>query len=293
MDRVYLAIFYVFKALVSVLPFWVLKKLLYIVADTARFFNKKHRRIIRKNLDLAFGETISEEEKKRIIKACYRNLALNGADFIKNQNSTKEKILSKVTFANEEIMLEAIKTKKPIIAQAAHYGNWELLGLTIAAKFGAASVVGRALDSRVMDKILSKNREQFDVELIDKKNALRPMMRALNQRRILGILVDQRAGNDGIEVEFFGRKTSHIHAASILARKMDALIVPMFIRTDDHKHFTITFHTPIETPKTTNMEEDIFLATQAQANAIEKTIREKPDEWFWFHKRWSDYESYD
>ena len=74
---------------------------------------------------------------------------------------------------------------------------------------------------------------------------------------------------------------------------MDALIVPMFIRTDDHKHFTITFHTPIETPRTTNMEEDIFLATQAQASAIEKAIREKPDEWFWFHKRWSDYESYD
>ena len=67
MDRVYLAIFYVFKALVSVLPFWVLKRLLYIVADTARFFNKKNRRIIRKNLDLAFGETMSEEEKKRII----------------------------------------------------------------------------------------------------------------------------------------------------------------------------------------------------------------------------------
>ena len=31
---------------------------------------------------------------------------------------------------------------------------------------------------------------------------------------------------------------------------------------------------------------DILQATQAQANVIEAAIRAKPQDWFWFHKRW-------
>ena len=64
----------------------------------------------------------------------------------------------------------------------AHYGNWELLALAIAAKFGSLSIVGRPLDSKVMNKILERNREQFDIELIPRKGAMRPLIKALKDR---------------------------------------------------------------------------------------------------------------
>lgn len=287
MDRVYLGIFYTLKALVVSLPFGVLKPILHLFADTARLFNKKHKNIIMTNLNLAYEDEMSEEEKKRILKECYRNLALNAANLIKNQRSTKDELLKKVTFENEEVMKEAISSGRPIILQAAHYGNWELLGLALSAKYGPASVVGRPLDSKAMDELLMANRELFDVKIINKKGAMKPMLKAIKEGRMLGLLVDQSPGEkQGILVDFFGKKVRHTHGASLIARKTGAIIIPVFIHTFDHKHFTIRFYSPIEVAHTKDVEKDILDATQAQASVTEKAVRAKPDEWFWFHKRW-------
>ncbi len=287
MDRVYLTLFYAFRALVRWAPFGVLKPFVCALADLVRLVNAKHRRIILTNLDLAYGDGMPQEEKKKILKACYRNLALNGVDFIRNQNSTKEEVLKKVFFENTEHMKEALALRRPIILQTAHYGNWELLSLAMAAQYGPLSVIGRPLDSAVMDEILTANREQFDIELINKRGAMRPMLKALKEERMLGILVDQSTGEkQGLLVDFFGKKVRHTHGASLVARKMDAVIVPLFISTENHQCFTIRFYPLIYVNQTEDADRDILEATQAQARVTEEAIRAKPDEWFWFHKRW-------
>jgi KDO2-lipid IV(A) lauroyltransferase len=287
MDKMYVMLFYGFRALVRWVPFGVLKPLLYALADGVRWVNKKHRRIIRIHLDLAYGQSMDAAEKERILKACYRNLALNGVDFIRNQNSTKEEILTKVTFVNEGILDEALAQGRTLVFQTAHYGNWELVSLALAAKYGPLSGIGRPLDSPAMNEIVRSNREQLDIELIDKRGAMRPMLKAAKAGRNLGLLVDQSTGaREGVLVDFFGKKVRHTPAASIVARRVDGLIVPVFMTTTDHQHFTLTFYPPIEVAKTEDMEKDILKATQAQARVTEEAIRAKPDEWFWFHRRW-------
>ncbi|MGN8592023.1 UNVERIFIED_CONTAM: lauroyl acyltransferase, partial [Campylobacter jejuni] len=83
-----------------------------------------------------------------------------------------------VVFDNEEILTQALKEQKGVIFATAHYGNWELLSLAYAAKFGAISIVGKQLKSQRMTELLAKNRTQFDIELIDKKGGLRKMLSA-------------------------------------------------------------------------------------------------------------------
>ncbi|MDN2795638.1 lauroyl acyltransferase, partial [Campylobacter jejuni] len=78
-----------------------------------------------------------------------------------------------------------------IIFTTAHYGNLEILSLAYAAKYGAISIVGKKLKSEIMYEILSQNRTQFDIELIDKKGGIRQMLSALKKGRALGILTDQ------------------------------------------------------------------------------------------------------
>ena len=49
------------------------------------------------NLELAFGESKTKEEKLEIAKKCYYNFAKYlGINFILNQNTTKQKILEKL-----------------------------------------------------------------------------------------------------------------------------------------------------------------------------------------------------
>ena len=141
MDKIYLALFYTLKFIVKILPSFALRGFANLIGIAAYHIDKKHRKIIMANLNLAYENSLSDKEKKQIAKNTYRNFARFGLDFVENQNTTKEKILKKVSFKNEKIFLDALKTGRPIIMQTAHYGNWELFGLAMAAKFGASSVI--------------------------------------------------------------------------------------------------------------------------------------------------------
>lgn len=290
LDYFYLGLYYTLRFLVKIAPKCVLKGFLKSLASAFYHLDKKHTNIMRVNLKMCFA-TLKDDEIERLIKKNYYNFALFGAEFLLNQNTTKEQILSKISFENEELFNSVLSQNRPIIVQTAHYGNWELFSLAMAARYGAVSIIGRALDSAKMNEILSANRTRFDIELIEKKSAVKQALKALNNRRLLGILVDQNtAKNEGLECEFFSHKIMHTHAASVFASKSGAIIIPAFIERDKSKDdsFKIVFYEPIDMQvlsQNHSKEEALRLATQAQSDATAAQISKKPDEYFWMHKK--------
>ena len=290
LDYFYLGLYYTLRFLVKISPKCVLKGFLKSLASAFYHLDKKHTNIMRVNLKMCFA-TLKDDEIERLIKKNYYNFALFGAEFLLNQNTTKEQILSKISFENEELFNSVLSQNRPIIVQTAHYGNWELFSLAMAARYGAVSIIGRALDSAKMNEILSANRTRFDIELIEKKSAVKQALKALNNRRLLGILVDQNtAKNEGLECEFFSHKIMHTHAASVFASKSGAIIIPAFIERDESKDdsFKIVFYEPIDMQvlsQNHSKEEALKLATQAQSDATAAQISKKPDEYFWMHKK--------
>ena len=286
MDRLYLAGFYTLKFLIFILPSSLQNMLAKFLAFAFMKLKKKRFHVVMTNLNLAFGETKTKEEKLEIAKKCYYNFAKYlGINFILNQNTTKQKILKQVVFKNEHFLLDAIRSGRPIIVTTAHFGQWEIFPLAVAAHFGPSSVLGRKLDSSVMDKILRANRSQFDVELIDKDGGAKDILKALKARRIVGILVDQNtAPKDGIKVQFFGKDVLHTPAASVLAQKTNALIINAFIYQKGENLNEICFEEPIDI-STFDKEDAVQKATQMQCSACEEMVRARPEEYFWFHQR--------
>lgn len=290
LDYFYLGLYYALRFFVKISPKCVLKGFLKSLASAFYHLDKKHTNIMRVNLKMCFA-SLKDDEIERLIKKNYYNFALFAAEFLLNQNTTKEQILSKISFENEELFNSVLSQNRPIIVQTAHYGNWELFSLAMAARYGAVSIIGRALDSGKMNEILSANRTRFDIELIDKKSAVKQALKALNNRRLLGILVDQNtAKNEGLECEFFSHKIMHTHAASVFASKSGAIIIPAFIERDESKDdsFKIVFYEPIDMQvlsQNHSKEGAIRLATQAQSDATAAQISKKPDEYFWMHKK--------
>lgn len=282
-DFLYLTLYYFLKFLIFITPKSALKALLNAISALFYKFDKKHTKIMRVNLKMC-GYEGSEAEK--IIKSCYKNFAYFGLNFLKNQGASKEKILSQVRFENAQMVQNALNSGKALIFQTAHYGNWELMSIACAAHFGVSiSVVGRRLDSAMMNKILSKNRTRFNIELIDKSGAARGVLNALKNGRVVGMLVDQNtAAKDGIECKFFGKKILHTPAASIFAQKLNALIVPTFVHQDGEIS-VISFYEPIKFDENSSIQS----ATQAQSDATERVIRQKPDEYFWMHKKFKHF----
>jgi KDO2-lipid IV(A) lauroyltransferase len=289
LDYFYLFSFKLFVFFVRILPKTVINKILDFLAWLAYALDKKHRKIAQVNLDLAYEQRLSQEEKTQIIKKCYLNLLHLLKDFIRNQNISKENLLKKVTIHNEHFYHQAKKENKGIIFLTAHYGNWELLPLCIGATYDNLLGVGRNLDSPKLNTLLQQNREQFNVCMVEKSGAIRSMLRVLKDHKNIGLLVDQNTStNEGVLINFFKKPARHTPSIALMSRKTGAPILPAFITTQDYEHYDITFYEPFFTNKTDDLDKDILESVQKQADITQKVIEAKPDEWFWFHRRWKN-----
>jgi KDO2-lipid IV(A) lauroyltransferase len=287
-DYLYFGIYKFFGFLLWILPDSIIKKIMGAIGWLAYYISPKHRKIIETNLDIAFGNTLNNREKKEIGVHAFINLLDTIFGIIRRDGMKKDEVIKNISFEGIEIVKKYQNSNKKIIFVTGHQGNWELLSQAIAIKFNLTLVgVGRELDSSLMDKILKRNREQFSIEMVYKKGAMKGCIRALSKGKAVGILVDQSLKlSQSINIEFFGKPATHTPLASILSRKFGIDLIPAFISTDDYINYHVKIYEPIKTIKTDNQEDDLTKLTQAQADIMEQIIREHPKEWFWMHKRW-------
>jgi len=294
LDYWYFGVYKFFSFILWVLPHWMILLLMKTLSWFFYTVSSKHRKIIDVNLNLAFYPHLNAKEKKEIGIHSFMNLLDTVFGIIKRGRISRDKVLENVIFEGEEIVYKYKSEGKKIIFISGHQGNWELLLQAIALKFDIKLAgVARKIDSNLMHKVLKENREQFDVEIIDKKGAMKGCIKALSQNKAVGILVDQSIDkSQSIDVTLFGQKSTHSPLASILSRRFNAALIPIFIDTSNYIDYHVKIYEPLKCIKTDNQESDLKFLTQQQADIMEEVITKHPRQWLWMHKRWKEYYSY-
>jgi KDO2-lipid IV(A) lauroyltransferase len=108
----------------------------------------------------------------------------------------------------------------------------------------------------------------------------------LRKNEVVGILLDQNAGEAGVFVEFFGHLASTASGAAAFALRTGAAVLPTFgWRNPDNTH-TFRIGAPVPLERTGDLRRDIEVNTARHTKLIEDAIRARPEQWFWLHKRW-------
>lgn len=256
-----------------------------------RMLDKRRFKDAMTNLNIAYGSELDDRQKKVLIKRCYRNFSFILLEGIRVVYLNRKKYKSRFEIIDEHHILEALKEDKSAIFMGGHFGYWEAMATILPERYSQCNLasLGRLTDYDAINRLIINRREYWGVRLIDKKGAFKHLLKMYAQGNALaGILVDQHmASNEGVEVSFFGKKVTHTTIASILSRRFNVSIVPVFIDfNQDYSKYQIRFYPSIKTENTEDYENDILKATQSQADLMEKVIRENPSSWFWFHKRW-------
>ncbi len=256
----------------------------YTFSNLWYYLHLNYRQRVFANLNFIFPD-MPKSEKQKIAKGVFLNLIHNLGSFIENFQASKELLEKKVTFYNDKILKDALNQDKPIIFLTAHYSNWEILPLAIAAKYRPLIGVGRPLNQPNLNKILLEAREQFGIKMVSKFGATKELLKALKQKKIVGLLMDQNLG--GIEVDFFGKKTIQATTIAALAYKFDAIVIPCFIKRVGFEKYEAKFYEPIRVD-VKDEKEFIKEHTQKEAKIIEEVIKEDLSQWLWIHRRWKE-----
>jgi len=279
----------IFQFIFFITPKFIMRAILIFIAFLAYKFNKKYKKIAYANLDLVYQNTINKDRKNAILYNSYKSLLFNMYEFMENQTISKEEMFNKATIINPEIIENAIKNGRKIIYITAHYGGWELALPYIALKFGKLAVVNRKMDNPHIQKLYAQVRDNNNITMLEKQVAAKGMIKAFYENKAVAVVIDQHIGN-GAEVEFLGQKDMATDSTSRLALKFDAIIIPIFPVCNGFRDYTIKVCEPLDVTQVEFKTEDkIQELTQLQTDIISHQIFEKPDDWFWQHKRFKKY----
>ena len=265
------------------------KEFFSFLAFVAYHGSKKYRDVVAQNLHFAFDGKMSQKEIEAITKYSFKNLLYNFLRILEIRNSSQEEIFSKITAEGAEKLDKIHKENRAIVYVTSHYCSWELGGVGLGLIGKPLAAVYKKMKNPVYENWLLEGRAKFGNTNLEKTNVLKPLVKLIKQGKPSGILIDTNINpKDGVIVNFLNKPTRQTATPAYLARKFNAAIVPVAIRTDDEERYTITIFDEIVVPRTDDEQADILNATQAQADWLSALIYKEPKFWFWLHKRWKN-----
>jgi KDO2-lipid IV(A) lauroyltransferase len=251
--------------------------------------DRRHRRIARVNLRIAFPG-MADAEASRITRRCYRQLGTSAAEFVHLPRMDEAYVRGHVRIEGVEHVRTAMKERdQPVMVMTGHFGNWELQSHAYARLFGPMAFIVRPLRSGVLDRIVTERRELAGNIAIRKEDSAKEVMRLLRRGVLVGILIDQNVDRrKGIPVDLFTRKAYTTFGIARLALAMRAAIVSGFIYRDPERkfHHVLRFGPPVGIDYDAPREEEVVRVTRRCNGELERAIREAPEMWMWFQKRW-------
>src|SRR3954467_4432157 len=249
-------------------------------------------RIGRENLKAAFPEK-SAEEIEKILTGVGDNLGRIGAEFahldhIWDYDAEHPDKPSRIEFSerSKELFNTLRDDGKPAIFFASHLGNWELPALGAVAHGLDAAILFRRPNIPSADRAIEKIRAVKMGTLIPAgREAPLKLAQALQEGKHVAMLVDQYLTN-GVEVTFFGRKTTANPMLARLRRQVECPIHGTRVIRLPNNRFRAELSEEVKPVFDASGQIDVQGTMQAITDVVEGWIREYPDQWLWLHRRW-------
>ena len=253
------------------------------------YFSGNRIRVALTNLDIAFGDTKSLEEKNHIVLQSFMQFAVSALQCLWLQHDSEKRIRQLFPEKPKKlhILTDCLKQKKGAFILMAHYGNWEAMALYngYLGVMHLYSIV-RPLDNPYLEKAACAFRTRSGNGIFFRDDSPRKMVRALKENSCVAVMMDQNTAVGGVFVDFFGKKAATPRSVALLSHKLDTPILPIFVRHHKNGTYIIDIEPELKLEKTEDKERDILNWTQKCQKAIESAIRKHPENWMWVHRRW-------
>lgn len=274
-------------ALIQMLP---MRSAMNIIAAITVFIGPltARQRIALDNLRRAFPEK-SDEDINAICKAMWRNTGRLAAEYIfldQLFDYDPDAPTGRIEVEGRDIFERLQQEGGRYVFFTGHTGNFEFLPIC-AATFGLnMTALFRPPNNPIIAKRLLQARKTASGQLVPSKaGAAWALASALDKGVSVGALVDQKFKR-GRLTSFFGRPVRTNPLVPKLARQYDVPVYPARCVRLDGNRFRLELEEALDLPRTSTGDIDIDAACQMMNDTVERWVREHPDQWMWFHRRW-------
>ena len=169
-----------------------------------------------------------------------------------------------------------------------HLGGWEWAGRWLADGGHKVTVVVEKIEPPELFDWFASLRAKLGMTVVPLGlDAGRAILRALNENEIVCLLCDRDIGGGGVEVEFFGERTTLPGGPATLGLRTGAPILPVavYFTRRVNGHLAIV-RPPIAAERRGKLRDDVARVTRYLAQELEYLIRRAPEQWHLLQPNW-------
>lgn len=186
-----------------------------------------------------------------------------------------------------EHVTDALARGHGAILALPHLGGWEWAAAWMAAQGHHMLAVVEPLQPPELLEWFAAQREAIGLEVVPiGPDVSRIVLKALRDNRIVCLLSDRDLTGDGVEVEFFGERTTLPAGPATLALRTGAALLPVAVYFGPGRGHVGIVHAPLLVEREGRLRDDIARITQCLAVEFEELIRAAPEQWHLLQPNW-------
>lgn len=274
----------------GVLPESLALALAAAVGDLLFLVRPQHRTMISKNLRRVLGPGVDDEAIRQWARRAFRAYARYWVEGARLGATPKEEICRHVTHDGGLEHLEAgMAAGHGVVIAIPHVGSWEYGGAWLAAVGYPMTVVAERIEPPELFDYFSDQRQAMGLTVVPLgSGSTGPLMQTVRSGGLIGLLCDRDIAGNGVEVEFFGEKTTMPAGPATIALRSGASLLTAAVYSGPGRDHQVTINRPIDTSRTGSFRSDVLRITQLVAYELEDLIRRAPEQWHVFQPLWPE-----
>jgi KDO2-lipid IV(A) lauroyltransferase len=279
--------------LATTFPESLLRPVFRFGADNAGRRRGRGVRQLERNLRRVVGPDVPDDEIAALARAAMRSYARYWLEFFRLPVLRRERIVGRMSVAGKERLDAVMAAGRGAILALPHSGNWDHAGAWVALQgYPFATVAERLKPESLFDRFVAV-RERLGMEVIaltGGRNAFAVLLDRLRAGKLVCLVTERDIAASGVEVEFFGEKTTMPAGPAALAVATGAALLPVGIWfTEDGGPgggWGGVIHPEVAPPAGVSRRAQIAAMTQAMADAFASDIAAHPRDWHMLQPLW-------
>jgi len=275
------------SGLANLLPYRAALGLGWTFAWLSWHLSRTPRERVTRRLKQVFGDELSDDKRREIGWVAWRNLFFNGVEILRIPSVTLKWIKKVIDYQIVEDVRDYGKRGEGLILAIPHVGNWDLAGVAVPLLGVDLATIARRQKNPLTDAYLMRMREFTGLKVwYTESKGFAGFLRRLKEGKVVAILPDLRAKARAVSVNFLGVETKVAAGMALFAHEANVPILTVYtIRIGWGRHRWVKMD-PIYPDPALDRDEDIQRMTQAVMDNVTSIVREHPEQYFWFNKRW-------
>ena len=274
--------------IVNALPYRAALLMGWILAWLAFRVGGRRVRDAKRRIRSVLGEDLPPSRQRQIAWLSMRNLFFNSVEMLRAPRLTLHWIRRHCDCDTAlQSVREAMAGGRGAIAAVPHMGNWEMAGLICHLHGLPIFSIAATQKNPLADEYLNRLRSSTGAAVVARgSGTMRAVLQHLREGKLLAILPDVRVRLPGVPVAFLGGTANLGPGMALFARHADVPIIPGLARRIGWSRHELRALPPVQPDKSLDKDADVARMTARVMEIVEKAIREEPEQWFWYNRRW-------